>query len=95
MPAACELAGNTMTRAEQGLLRRVAEHDACFRNCSIHSAAECERCDAEVRELQELERKGWITLRWNHMSHHGEAYAAQPLISRLGQDALARCAEVD
>ena len=94
MPAACEVARTTMTRAEQGLLRRVAEHDACFRNRSIHTAAECERCDAEVRELQKLERKGWITLRWNHMSHHGEAYAAEPLISQVGQQALARGAGV-
>jgi hypothetical protein len=77
-----------VTSAEQRLLQRVADGDPSFRKCDIHSLAECERCDAEVRELQELERKGWVTLRWNHMSHHGEVYAAAPLISDAGRGVL-------
>jgi hypothetical protein len=89
-PAAISL--ETLTPAERRLLQRVAERDACFRNCSIHSAAECERCDAEVRELEQLERKGWVTLAWNHMTHHGEVYAATPVISEVGRTALADCA---
>ena len=41
------------------------------------------------RELQKLEGKGWVTLRWNHMCHHGEVYAASPLISDAGREVLA------
>ena len=81
-----------MTSAEQRLLQRVAECDLAFRKADIHSAAECERCDAEVRELQKLERKGWVTLRWNHMCHHGEVYAAAPFISDVGRKVLAESA---
>ena len=78
-----------MSAAERRLLQRVADCDATFRKSDIHSPAECERCDAEVRELQKLEGKGWVTLRWNHMCHHGEVYAASPLISPAGREALA------
>ncbi|HEU4953255.1 MAG TPA: hypothetical protein VFT28_01695 [Gemmatimonadales bacterium] len=42
-----------------------------------------------MRELQQLEQKGWVTLRWNHMCHHGEVYAASPLISDAGREVLA------
>jgi len=93
MSAAGEIGRSSMSPTELRLLRRVAERDACFRNF-IHSPAERERCDAEVRELQKLERKGWLTLQWHHMSHHGEVYAAEPLISQVGQRALADCAGV-
>ena len=83
---------DAMSSAEQRLLQRVAECDVTFRRSDIHSAAECERCDAEVGELQKLEGKGWVTLRWNHMCHHGEVYAASPLISDAGREVLAGCA---
>jgi len=79
----------TMTPGDLRLLQRVADCDVTFRKSDIHSPAECERCDAEVRELQQLERKGWVTLRWNHMCHHGEVYAASPLISDAGREVLA------
>jgi hypothetical protein len=85
---------NTMTPTEQRLLQRVADCDASFRRCDIHSPSECERCDAEVRELRKLEGKGWVTLRWNHMSHHGEVYAATPLISAEGREVLAEAAQM-
>lgn len=80
----------TVSSAEQRLLQRVADGDGSFRRSDIHSAVDCERCDAEVRELQKLEGKGWVTLRWNHMCHHGEVYAASPLISDVGREVLAR-----
>jgi hypothetical protein len=77
-----------MSSAERRLLRRVADGDVTFRRSDIHSAADCERCDAEVRELQKLEGKGWVTLRWNHMCRHGEVFAASPLISETGREVL-------
>ena len=77
-----------MTAAERQLLQRVSDCDRAFCRSDIHGPAECERCDAEVRELQNLEGKGWVTLRWNHMTHHGEVYAAAPLISDLGRKVL-------
>jgi hypothetical protein len=82
------MSGDTMSSAERRLLRRVAEGDVTFRRSDIHSAADCERCDAEVRELQKLEGKGWVTLRWNHMCRHGEVFAASPLISETGREVL-------
>ena len=83
---------NTLTPAEQRLLQRVADCDVTFRRSDIHGPAECERCDAEVRELQKLEGRGWVTLRWNHMCRHGEVYAASPFISDAGREVLAECA---
>jgi hypothetical protein len=86
------MSGDTMSAAEQRLLRRVADGDVTFRRSDIHSPAECERCDAEVCELQKLEGKGWVTLRWNHMCRHGEVYGASPFISEAGREVLAGCA---
>jgi hypothetical protein len=77
-----------MTVGEQRLLRCVADPAQSFGNHAVHTRAEVERCDAEVRELQKLERKGWIVLQWNHMTHHGEMYAAAPLITAEGRRAL-------
>lgn len=78
----------TMMAGEQRLLVRVADGAQSFGNHDVHTRAEVERCDAEVRELQKLEQKGWIVLQWNHMTHHGEMYAAAPLITDEGRQAL-------
>jgi hypothetical protein len=83
------MSGDRLSSAEQRLLRRVADCDVTFRRSDIHSPADCERCDAEVRALQKLEGKGWVTLRWNHMCHHGEVFAACPIISETGREVLA------
>jgi hypothetical protein len=83
------MAPGTVTSAERRLLQRVADCELTFRRTDIHTPTECERCDAEVRELQKLEGKGWVTLRWNHMCHHGEVYGASPLISDAGREVLA------
>jgi hypothetical protein len=77
-----------MTVGEQRLLGCVADPAHSFGNHDVHTRAEVERCDAEVRELQKLEQKGWIVLQWSHMTHHGEMYAAAPLITAEGRRAL-------
>ena len=83
-------ASAAVTPVEHELLQRVADRDRSFSRDIIHNFAEMERCDAEVRALQKLEQKGWILLRWNHLTHHGERYAAVPLISEQGRIALRR-----
>jgi hypothetical protein len=78
-----------MTQRERELLTRIGRGDR-FGRTELHDAADGEKFDREVEELQQLEAQGWIDLKLmpNHQTRHGQWYAAAPTLTEAGRAAL-------
>lgn len=79
-----------MTPRERELLEIIERLRSPAGPRNVDDPAECQRFDAYVKELQGLERRGWVklVLQRNSLTQHGKWYAAAPSLTQEGRAAL-------
>jgi hypothetical protein len=79
-----------MNTRQRELLRRISQGERSYGRSKISDPDEGRTFDELVKQLQELQAYGWIELHLNanHLSRHGQWYAAAAIITSAGRNAL-------